>query len=73
MLKRGYVGTFHKMSLQHLQRYVTEFEGKHNIRDADTIAQMQIIAFRMVGKRLKYRDSGFGIWSVDLIWRIPLS
>ena len=56
MLKRGYVGTFHKMSPQHLQRYVTEFAGKHNIRDADTISQMQIIAFRMVGKRLKYRD-----------------
>ena len=36
MLKRAHKGTFHKMSPKHLQRYVNEFAGRHNIRDADT-------------------------------------
>lgn len=30
MLKRGYVGTYHKMSTKHLDRYVTEFSGLRN-------------------------------------------
>ena len=29
------------MSLKHLHRYVDEFAGRHNIRDMDTLAQMQ--------------------------------
>ena len=32
MLKRGYYGTYHRMSEKHLQRYVNEFSGRHNIR-----------------------------------------
>ena len=32
MLKRGYHGTYHKMSKKHLNRYVNEFAGRHNIR-----------------------------------------
>ena len=34
MLKRGYTGTYHKMSKKHLGRYVTEFAGRHNARPA---------------------------------------
>ena len=56
MLKRGYVGTFHSMSEQHLGRYVTEFEGRHNQRPLDTIDQMERMAGGGVGKRLKYQD-----------------
>ena len=56
LLKRGYHGTFHHVSEKHLNRYVREFAGRHNIRDLDTIKQMTIIARGMVGKRLKYRD-----------------
>ncbi len=33
MLKRGYCGTYHKMSPKHLNRYVKEFEGRHNVRN----------------------------------------
>ena len=32
MLKRGYVGVYHQMSVKHLDRYVTEFSGRHNSR-----------------------------------------
>ena len=40
MLKRAYQGTYHKMSPKHLDRYVTEFAGRHNLREKDTIDQM---------------------------------
>ena len=56
MFKRGCVGTFHKISEKHLQRYVDEFAGKHNIRESDTPNQMAGIAAAMAGKRLRYAD-----------------
>ena len=56
LLKRGYHGTFHHFSVKHLDRYVTEFAGRHNSRDADTIDMMGHMAKDMVGKRLRYRD-----------------
>ena len=54
MLKRAYRGTFHKMSEKHLDRYVREFAGKHNLRDLDTLDIMGAIVLAMDGKRLKY-------------------
>ena len=56
MLKRAHKGTFHKISPKHLQRYVNEFAGRHNIRDKDTIDQMYSVVAGMVGRRLMYRD-----------------
>ncbi|MYG41351.1 MAG: IS1595 family transposase [Nitrospira sp. SB0677_bin_15] len=56
MLKRGYHGTFHKMSTKHLHRYVDEFAGRHNIRPLDTIEQMTFLAHSVVGKRLPYKE-----------------
>ena len=56
MLKRGYYGTYHRMSPKHLHRYVREFAGRHNIRDLDTVEQMTTLAHALVGKRLRYRD-----------------
>ncbi|MDE0704002.1 MAG: IS1595 family transposase, partial [Rhodospirillaceae bacterium] len=56
MLRRGHDGTFHHFSEKHLDRYVAEFSGRHNIREADTADMMAIIARRSVGKRLRYRD-----------------
>ena len=55
-LKRGYEGVYHKMSFKHLDRYVGEFTGRHNARDADTLDQMEALAEAMRGKRLKYED-----------------
>ena len=56
MLKRAHDGTFHKMSPKHLQRYVSEFAGKHNIRDSGTLAQMRDTVAGLVGRNLLYRD-----------------
>lgn len=52
MLKRGY----HKVSPEHLDRYVNEFAGRHNQREDDTVGQMAAVFRGMVGKRLKYGD-----------------
>ena len=56
MLKRGHQGIYHKMSPKHLDRYVQEFAGRHNVRNADTIDQMAGVVAGMAGKRLRYRD-----------------
>ena len=56
MLKRGHQGIYHKFSPKHLERYVTEFAGRHNDREADTVDQMTGIVAGMVGKRLRYSD-----------------
>ena len=56
MLKQGYMGTYHHMSFKHLHRYVSEFAGRANVRDFDTLTQMAMLAYGMVGKRLRYDD-----------------
>ena len=56
MLKRGYYGTYHKMSPKHLDRYVNEFAGRHNHRNADTMDQMGSMVRGLELKRLRYKD-----------------
>ena len=56
MFKRGYVGTYHKMSPKHMHRYVAEFAGRHNMRSMDTLDQMRLIVLSMDGARLRYED-----------------
>ena len=56
MLKRAHKGTYHKISKKHLYRYVNEFVVRHNIREKDTIDQMEIIVAGLVGRRIMYKD-----------------
>ena len=56
MLKRAHTGTFHRLGRKHLQRYVNEFAGRHNLRPHDTIDQMREIVAGMVGKRLMMKQ-----------------
>ena len=56
MLKRGYMGTYHFMSIKHLQRYVNEFTGRHNVRDEGTVSQLLRLTRGMEGKRLRYYE-----------------
>ena len=54
MLKRGHYGTHHKLSPKHLNRYVTEFERRHNVREADIVRQMGLMVDGKGGKWLRY-------------------
>ncbi len=56
MLKRGFHGTYHRISPKHLHRYVAEFAGRQGVRDMDTVDQMVYLVRGMSGKRLRYRD-----------------
>ena len=53
-MKRAHKGVYHKFSPKHLDRYVEEFSGRHNIRREDTLAQMGMVVRGLDGKRLKY-------------------
>ena len=56
LLKRGYYGTYHKMSPAHLHRYVAEFEGRHNGRRLDTLEQMGLMVKGADQKKLRYNN-----------------
>ena len=56
MLKRAHKGTYHKISTKHLDRYVSEFSGRYNIREQDTIDQMETIVAGMAGRKLSYDE-----------------
>ena len=44
------------MSPKHLDRYVQEVAGKHNLRDLDTLEQMGAIVGVMQDTQLTYKD-----------------
>lgn len=52
LLERAHTGTFPKLSPKHLDRYVQELAGCHNMRDLDTINQIEGVRHGMEGKRL---------------------
>ena len=56
MLKRAHKGVYHKLSAKHLDRYVREFAGRHNVREMDTLEQMGVVIVGMVGKSIMYRE-----------------
>ena len=41
---------------KHLDRYVTEFAGRHKVREADTIDRMAHMMRGMEGRRLRFAD-----------------
>lgn len=56
MLKRGHMGIYHSMSKKHLQRYIDEYAGRHNIRPLGTMERIESTFEGMNGKRLKYKE-----------------
>ena len=56
LLKRAHKGIYHKMSPKHLDRYVQEFAGRHNLREQDTLTQMGMVVRGLEGKRLPYSN-----------------
>ena len=55
-LKPGCQSDYHKISAKHLARYVTEFAGRHNVRDLDTLVQVAMLARGLEDRRLRYDD-----------------
>ena len=53
LVKRGHYGVFHWFSFKHMDRYLTEFSGRHNMK-GDTLFCLGRIASGMFGKRLSY-------------------
>ncbi len=56
LLKRGYVGIYHHMSVAHLHRYVNEFSYRHTARRADMMDCIGITIDGMIGQRLSYKE-----------------
>ena len=54
LLKRGYVGTFHYMSWQHLHRYCNEFAYRASAGPSNGFQTIGDVLRRMVGERLTY-------------------
>ena len=48
MLKRSFMGVYHKTSPKHLRRYVKTFTGRWNIRDLGTEDQMRWLVRAML-------------------------
>ena len=42
------------MSVKHLQRYIYEFSGRHNVWEWNTVDQMADVMTNLVGKHLSY-------------------
>ncbi len=57
-LKRGLEGTFHQVSVKHLDRYVNEFTFRLNEGNCqvDTVDRMQSLFGAMPGKTITYRE-----------------
>ena len=55
-LKRAYHGVYHQISKKHLNRYIVQFAGKHNLRPMDTEAQMKCVVAGLVGRRVTYKE-----------------
>ena len=55
-LKRAHKGTFHRLSPKHLNHYIQEFAGKHNLRESGTLDQMRDTVAQLVGRRLLLRE-----------------
>ena len=56
LLKRGYIGVFHKLTWKHLHRYLSEFEARRNFRGLESGDRLDIILESTSGLRLTYAE-----------------
>jgi transposase-like protein len=56
-LKRSLDGTYHHVSREHLQRYLTEFDFRYSTRELTDAQRMQRLIGRSGGKRLLYKPA----------------
>jgi len=56
LLKRGIIGTYHHISQQHLDRYLTEFNFRYNSRKVTGSIRMMLAIDGAKGKRLTLKQ-----------------
>ena len=56
LLKRGYMGSYHSLSVKHLSRYVDEFCYRYNARKRSTLEFLHETARSFDGRRLTHRQ-----------------
>jgi transposase-like protein len=57
LLKRGVNGVYHHVSVEHLPRYLAEFDFRYNARHLTDTERTNLALAKAEGKRLMYRDS----------------
>jgi len=55
LFKRGVIGSFHKVSIKHLHRYLSEFQYRFNNRDAENLFALVVIRL-LIGSAMQYRE-----------------
>jgi transposase-like protein len=56
LLKRGIIGTYHQLSVKHLQRYLHEFEWRFNRRKEQSVMHSMVLKGLTERKALTYSD-----------------
>ena len=56
LLKRGFMGTYHQMSPEHLNRYVNEFSFRHDVLKNSCIEVLNKVFYNTNGIRVTYKD-----------------
>jgi transposase-like protein len=55
LLKRGLIGSFHRVSIKHLHRYLAEFENRFNLRNAENRFE-QTVGRMLSSEPMEYRE-----------------
>ena len=55
LLKRGIIGSFHRVSIKHLHRYLAEFENRFNLRNAENRFE-QTVTRMLSSEPMEYRE-----------------
>ncbi len=56
LLKRGYIGVYHYMSVKHLDRYVNEFSFRHNTLKISTMDLIEMTINNTDNKHITYKE-----------------